>query len=431
MCSCASAVSGDTAASLPSASFIAATACGISSAIFANAGSCCTSWLFMRVISPSTCSRRRACDSATTFELCFSLSGVNVLRSRCTLNVAEMIWRCCSESCSTWPPAAAATAPAAALGLRLAEVLGEGAHAQEVQVARGALGAGGAVVVHGARVVGHRVAHLDAQLLHVEGVAGRHFRQPPLAAKELHHLLFAAVHGVDQLQVAHAEVVHGLGLDEHFLDGRRGGVAARTDERHRGRTVFQNVHRVLRRRRHALAVRRNQLHVIEAVALGGEAGHERSVGLRRQLGELVLAEGQAARRGLHRREHLHAHLGALQHRHVAAVLDLLRLEPRVGRELELQRDALGVGHLHDLHREDGRAHTVGLHVIVQLRVDVEDHRLVGAVLRRARAESARTCRPRRRVISVASSESNPSSLAAMVWSEPLGTDVLPGFTSME
>ena len=67
---------------------------------------------------------------------------------------------------------------------------------------------------------------------------------------------------------------------------------------------------------------------------------------------LFVVERQSGRRGLHRREHVHAHLGAAQHRDVAAVLDLLRLEAGVGREAVLELEALHVRHLDDLHRED-------------------------------------------------------------------------------
>ena len=74
------------------------------------------------------------------------------------------------------------------------------------------------------------------------------------------------------------------------------------------------------------------------------------------------------------------HLGALQHGDVAAVLDLLRLEAGVGREAILELEALHVGHLDDLHREDRRAHAVGLHEVVERRVDVEEQPLVGAAL---------------------------------------------------
>ena len=85
--------------------FISVTACGRSSATFLNAGSCCTSRLFIRVTRPSTWSRSFACDSAITVEFSRSLSAAIVLRSRLMLKVAAMICRCCCDSAPTcWPP---------------------------------------------------------------------------------------------------------------------------------------------------------------------------------------------------------------------------------------------------------------------------------------------------------------------------------------
>ena len=66
-----------------------------------NAGSGSTSRLFMRLTSPSTCSRSFDCDSATTTRFSRSFAAVIALRSRTMLCVAEIISRCCCESAST------------------------------------------------------------------------------------------------------------------------------------------------------------------------------------------------------------------------------------------------------------------------------------------------------------------------------------------
>jgi hypothetical protein len=100
-----------------------------------------------------------------------NLSAELVRLSRCTLNVAEMICRCCSK----------ARRSAAAHHRRLrhrrpstapAGTLIEGTDANEVQIAARLMAAVHAVVVRGARVVGHRVARLHAQLFEIERVTG-------------------------------------------------------------------------------------------------------------------------------------------------------------------------------------------------------------------------------------------------------------------
>ncbi len=75
-----------------------------------------------------------------------------------------------------------------------------------------------------------------------------------------------------------------------------------------------------------------------------------------------------------------AHLGAAQHGDVAAVLDLLRLEAGVRREVVLDLEALHVRHVDDLQREDCRAHAIGLDEVLQRLRDVEDHAFVLALV---------------------------------------------------
>ncbi len=103
-CSGGSAPSGLRACSLASAAFISATANGSTSAIFWKLGSGATSREFMRLTRPSTCSRRRPCDSVSTTVLSRSLSADIVRFSRTVLKVAAMICRCASDSAPTSPP---------------------------------------------------------------------------------------------------------------------------------------------------------------------------------------------------------------------------------------------------------------------------------------------------------------------------------------
>ena len=103
-CSDGSAPSGLRCCSLVSAAFISSTASGSTSAIFWKLGSGATSREFMRLTRPSTCSRRRPCDSASTTEFSRSFSGESVRFSRTVLKVAAMIWRCASDSAPTSAP---------------------------------------------------------------------------------------------------------------------------------------------------------------------------------------------------------------------------------------------------------------------------------------------------------------------------------------
>ena len=229
--------------------------------------------------------------------------------------------------------AAAATAAAAAgHRRRRLEVLVERTDAQEIDVAARLLRAVDRVVVGGARVVRHRVAGLHAELLHVEGVPGRHFARRLRAVEQRNHLLGAAVDRVDQLQVLHRIVIVGLRLDEEFLDRRGVGVASGLRQLHGRRQIRQQIDRVLRRRGQPLAVRRVELDAIEAVVRRGEVGRERAVGVRRQRHAFLLAEHHLPALRRHRRRDGQLDVGALEHGDVAAVFDLARLEAGVGRD---------------------------------------------------------------------------------------------------
>ncbi len=269
-------------------------------------------------------------------------------------------------------PAATATGH----GLRRAEVLLERTHADEIEVARGhaLLAARG---VGRARVVGHGVAGLHAHFFEIERVPGRHLWHPLRTLEERQRLFGSAVHGVDELEVLHAVVVGRGGLHEHFLDGRRRGVAPGLGKAHPGSLVGQDVDRVLRRGGHMLPGRRVELDAIEAVLLHAEAARQRPVSRHLQRHGFLLVQADAPARDLHRRGNLRAHLRAREHGDVAAVLDLLRLQARVGREAVLELQLLDVRQVDDREREDRRRRPVGLDLVLDRRGDVEEQPLEG------------------------------------------------------
>jgi len=270
----------------------------------------------------------------------------------------------------------AATASAASsLRLRGLVVLLERLHVHEVDVARRRLVAFGAVVVGGLRVVGDEVAGLHAQLLEVDRVAGLHFLQALAGAKELHGLLGAAVHRVEQLHVGDAEVVVGLGFDEDFLDGARRVVATRFDEGHHRRLILQDVDRVLRRRVHLLAVRSCELDFVEALVFDDELARERPIGLRRQpvVARFVHHDLPARRR--HRRRDAHPHFGAAQRGDVAADVDFLYGQTRVGGEVILQFQLADGRQVEDRNGVGRRGDAVRLDVVRGALVEVEQYAL--------------------------------------------------------
>ncbi len=290
-----------------------------------------------------------------------------------------MICRCASDSAPTSAAAASAAAATARHRGRRLEVLAERPDAQEVHVAGRLLAAAG-VVVGGARVVGHGVAGLHAQLLHVEGVAGGHFLEPLGAAVERHDLLGRAVHRVDELEVLDAEVVVGARLDEELLDRRGVAVAPGLGDRHRRRHVGEHVDHVLRRGGDHRPVGALQADAVEAVLVGDERPGELALGAGRERHVGALVQRQLAGRGRHRRRDRDAHFGAGQHGDVAGVLDHPRFEAGVGGEVVLEVDALGVGQVDDVEREGARTHAGGLGQELELGVEVEDHALEAAVV---------------------------------------------------
>ena len=72
--------------------------------------------------------------------------------------------------------------------------------------------------VGGPRVVGDRITRDEPELLEIDRVSGRHLGERLCAAKQLDGLFLAAIDRVDELELLHAEVVRGLGLDEQLFD---------------------------------------------------------------------------------------------------------------------------------------------------------------------------------------------------------------------
>ena len=193
-----------------------------------------------------------------------------------------------------------------------------------------------------------------------------------------------AVDGVHEIQIAHAEIVVRARFDEHFLDRRGGGVAPRLADGDRGRLIRQDVDRVLRRGGHALAGRRVELDPIEPVLVDLERPGQRrgrsAFGRRRERAALRVRQHDLPARRLHRRQRAHADFRALEDGDVAAVLDLLRRESRVGREVVFELEPLHVRKLDDLQREDLGADAVGLDEITDRRGEIEQHAFVLAVV---------------------------------------------------
>jgi hypothetical protein len=286
------------------------------------------------------------------------------------------------------------SATLARLRIRLAEILVQRPHPNEVHVAGAALRRRDRAVVERPREVRDRITGMNVQLFEVQRVAGGDIRHPLAAAEERDHLLRTTVDAVHQLERFHAVVVLGLGLEEHFLDRRRRCVAARLADRHGRRLIGEHVDRILRRRGIAWTVRSVELDPVEAVVIGGEVRGQRAIRLdgQRHL-RFVVDENLPAVRG-HRRHRPQVNLRAAQDRDVAAVLDLARLESRVGREVVLQLQPLHVRHVGDLERIHRRSHADGLDEVVDRRGQVEE-RAVVAVVGAADQRQALECRGRR------------------------------------
>ena len=126
---------------------------------------------------------------------------------------------------------------------------------------------------------------------------------------------------------------------------------------------------------HAFAGRRIELDAVEPVLVGDELSGQRPVGADRQPGRLLLVDRNLPALGRHRRDDLHAHLGAAKNRDVAAVFNLPGLQAGVRGEVVLELQLLHVRHVHDVEPEGRRAHAARFHEVVERSGEVEQHAL--------------------------------------------------------
>ena len=206
-------------------------------------------------------------------------------------------------------------------------------------------------------------------------MARGHFRQRLGAAEQVHGLLGAAVHRIEQVDALHAVVVGGLHFREDLLDRRGVAVASGLVEGDARPLVGQDVDGVLRRGVHLLTGRPLELDLVEALRLHREVRGEGAVGLLRQWQRVVLVQDYAAARRGHGRRDREANVGALDGRHVAARFNRPRFEAGVAGEGVEHRQLVDRWQFDDIQREDGGAHAVRLDVVVGGLLEMEEHPL--------------------------------------------------------
>ena len=208
----------------------------------------------------------------------------------------------------------------------------------------------------------------------------RHVGHLLLAIEQAKRLLRAAVDGIDQIEIADAEVVLRVRLDEHLFNRGGCGVASGLGNRYRRRLVVERVDRVLRGRRQPLAGWSIEFDVIEAVALDLERADERrrrsTGGIGRQRRFAVISDHDLAAGRAHRRHRAQAHFGSLQDRDIAAILDLLRRQSGVCREVVFELEPLHVWQFDDVQRVMLRVDAIGFDEVFDGRREVEQHPFV-------------------------------------------------------
>src|SRR4029453_18106004 len=100
----------------------------------------------------------------------------------------------------------------------------------------------------------------------------------------------------------------------------------------------------------------------------------------RQTGRLLLVDRNLPALGGHRRNDLHADLGATKNRDIPAVFNLPGLEARIRREVVLELQLLDIGHVDDVQLEGRRAYATRFHEVVERTGEVEQHALELRVL---------------------------------------------------
>ena len=176
---------------------------------------------------------------------------------------------------------------------------------------------------------------------------------------------------------------------------------------------------------------RVELDPVEAVGLGRERGRQRAVARPRQRDAVLVADHDPSARRGHRRRDGERDVGAGEHRDVAAVLDLARLEAGVGREAVLQIELLHVRELDHLQREHRTSARLPLRRSTR---GCRSDRTAAPRRCRSRPSASRRARssppPPFLKTTAASAASKPESVAAIVWSAPFGTVASPGLTSI-
>ena len=121
-----------------------------------------------------------------------------------------------------------------------------------------------------------------------------------------------------------------------------------------------------------------ELDAIEALTLDPEASRQRAIRLQRERRRSIIVEHDPAPRRRHRRQNAHSHVGAPQRGDVATALHLLRRETGVGRIVVFELELPDRGQIDQRHREDRRADAAGFDVIVDRRVQMEQHAFEGS-----------------------------------------------------
>ncbi len=247
------------------------------------------------------------------------------------------------------------------LALRRHELVVEGLHFQEVDVAARFRRRLAAADIARAHVIGHEIAGRDLEVLevdHVPAVGG----EPEARAGERHDDLGLAGFLQHQVEAADAEVVVGAGLDQHFFERCDLAIAGRPDHAHVGRTVEQRADEVLGVVGGFDAVVLDQHHAVGAI---GQHREPARCDAARDAQGHARAVGQDDRAGLHRPVggHGQADVGALGRVDVAAVFFPAWVEFECRRVGVVEIDALHLGGMHDGDGVVARAKPAGAHPV--------------------------------------------------------------------
>ena len=152
-------------------------------------------------------------------------------------------------------------------------------------------------------------------------MCGNHFARPRThTLRKRDGLFLAAVHAVDQLQLADAVVVSCFGFDQHFVDTRRTQVTPWLLDADRRRLISEHIDRILNRAAHHSPIGRGQFHTIEPVATNRESRrHGGIIESCERNGHTTVKHQRAARhrpRGMHSEQRS----GSTRRRNVTAIL---------------------------------------------------------------------------------------------------------------